>query len=142
MIGRFEQLGLTATEQVEEFVNRWYIAGWDNGAMWVQPTRDVLRLTEFCSLLKRIQRLFRSRYFKVAVFHFDQIETHPDHWEFVLRVLKEFAKTTKARCRIVQYDPRKGAHAVDAAEREESYSSPKTSRHPPIRLKGISVVIE
>lgn len=142
MIGRFEDFRPNHTAKVKDLVDHWYIAGWNNGSLWVQPQRPVLRLMESCALLKRIQRIFRSQLFKVAIFHFDRIDTHPDHWEFVIRVLREFAKTTNAQCRIVQYDRYRDEQGKLDASNEESSLAPKTSRHPPLRLKGISVVIE
>ena len=142
MIGRFETCKAPAAARVDAFIDRWYIAGWDNGALWVQPRRQVLLLTEFCALLKRIQRLFRNRLFNAAVFHFDHVDVHPDHWAFVLRVLREFAKTTSARCRVVEYDARDRAHHRRETGENACFPGPHASPRPPIRLRGISVVIE
>ena len=142
MIGRFDNQRGNETEIAERLIEEWYVAGWDNGCLWVQAQRQTLSLPQFCSLLKRIQRLFRNDVFRVVVFHFDRVEAHPDHWELVVRLLQEFAKSTQTHCRIVQYNRRHDCQTCNLGN--PAHQSPDTRRsiYPPIKLNGISLVIE
>ncbi len=142
MISRFDNRRGHEIEIAQRLIERWYVAGWDNGCLWIQAQGHALCLRQFCTILKRTQRLFKNDLFRVVVFHFDRVEAHPDDLEIVVRMFQNFAKATQTKCRIVQCKSRRENQTFKFSSPSRQSSVTRPSKHPPVKLNGISVVIE
>lgn len=131
-------------QDVMAVLDRWYIAASGDGSLWVQPRHRDIRLPEFCSLLKRIHRVFDDRRFNALVFHFDGVEVPRSLWLIMLRLLTAFARLMQTECRVIQsVKVKKDLPAPGDLSTSDGPAPTRTNSSPPItRLDGISIVIE
>lgn len=125
-------------------LDRWYIAASGDGCLWIQPRHPVLKLQDFCTLVKRIHRIFNDHRFDVVIFHFDGVEAPRSLWLIILRLLTALAKTVQADCRVIRSIKVNGA-APSGFDRPGNDSGLAKREDPPkrlMKLNGISVVME
>lgn len=124
-------------------LDNWSISASGDGCFWVQPRKSVLKLQEFCGLLKRIHRTFSDSRFNVMVFHFDGVVAHRSLWLIVLRLLSAFGKSMGCECRIIRADAdsRKKEAAAIPSVREVGLATAQKSNQMML-LNGVCVVLE
>lgn len=131
-------------EDVLNVLDRWYIAASGDEVLWIQPRRNVLDLRDFCTLLKRLHRLFRDRPAKVLVLYFDGVEMPKSLWLIVLRLLSAFAKSMQTECRIIRSIRVRSASDADRAKMKANSEGKESGCRfrPMMKLDGISVMIQ
>ena len=125
-------------------LDRWYLSASADGTLWIEPRQPILKLQEFCILLKRIQRVFKDCRLTRLVFHFDGVEVSRNLWLIILRLLMVFARSQHADCRIIRSDKQASGGASKLGRHGEGAGlairgdRPRTS----MRLTGISIIIK
>ncbi len=144
MIRFAEQSEENVVEDVLNVLDRWYIAASGDEVLWVQPRRNVLDLRDFCTLLKRLHRLFRDHPAKVLVLYFDGVEMPKSLWLIVLRLLSAFAKSMQTDCRIIRSVKVRASSDADRAKTDTNseLKDPGCRSKPMMKLDGISVMIK
>lgn len=132
------------TNDVFNTLDRWFIAASGDGCLWIQPRRVELTLLDFCTLVKRIHRMFNENRFEVVIFHFDGIQAPRSVWTIVLRLLTALAKSVQTDCRVIRSIKVNGQppEGSDRLTRTEGQSRRLETPGHTIHLNGVSVVME
>lgn len=144
MIPFADSKNVNPMNDVLDTLDRWYIAASSDGCLWIQPRRAELTLLDFCTLVKRIHRMFNDHRFEVVIFHFDGIQAPRSVWTIVLRLLTALAKSVQTDCRVIRSIKVNGQPPA-GSDRGGNVEGPanriETARRT-IHLNGVSVVME
>jgi len=92
----------SAMNDAQNFLDKWYMAASASGGLWIQPRVPVLRVEDFCLMLRRIQQACRDRSFLFVVFHFEAVQVIHSSWQLILRAVEGVARTLQADCRVIR----------------------------------------
>jgi len=72
------------------------------GGLWIQPRVPVVRVEDFCLMLRRVQTACSGRSFLFVAFHFEGVQVVHSSWQLMLRAVEAVARSLNADCRVVR----------------------------------------